>query len=314
MKTLQVCLLGLSLIVVAGTTAAQARPDATSPKDHLKIAITFDDLPAHGPLPPGVTRMDIASKIIAALRDAKVTGTYGFVNGALDEKEPQGEQVLQAWTAAGNPVGNHTWSHPSLNQLTVEQFEDEITRNEPLLRKVSDGKDWHWFRYPFLHEGDTPKKRAAVRKFLGEHGYKIATVTMSFGDYLWNEPYARCKSKGDEKAIELLKSSYLEAADESVGWYRQMSQALFGRDIPYVLLMHIGALDAELLPKLLDLYRQKGVEFVSLQEAEKDPVYKVDTKLTPQAGPDSLEGMMKERGLAIPPHKITNPNFNDMCK
>jgi lysophospholipase L1-like esterase len=40
-----------------------------------KIAITFDDLPAHGPLPPGETRMDVILKIIAALREAGLPPT-----------------------------------------------------------------------------------------------------------------------------------------------------------------------------------------------------------------------------------------------
>jgi hypothetical protein len=43
-------------------------PAAADPQ----MAITFDDLPAHGALPPGDTRVAVASKIIAALRDAHV--------------------------------------------------------------------------------------------------------------------------------------------------------------------------------------------------------------------------------------------------
>src|SRR5258707_9083410 len=108
---------------------------------------------------------------------------------------------------------------------------------------------WHWFRFPFVAEGDAPEKNAGIRAFLAQRGYKIAAVTMSFGDYMWNEPYARCKAKGDEKALASLESSYLAAADDSLGYSREMSRALYGREIPYVLLMHIGAFDAEMLPR-----------------------------------------------------------------
>ncbi len=41
-------------------------------------------------------------------------------------------------------------------------------------------RDWHWFRYPFVHQGDTIEKRRAVRTYLREHGYKIAEVTLDF--------------------------------------------------------------------------------------------------------------------------------------
>jgi peptidoglycan-N-acetylglucosamine deacetylase len=36
-------------------------------------------------------------------------------------------------------------------------------RNEPLLKSLMGKGDWHWFRYPFLHEGETVEKRRAER-------------------------------------------------------------------------------------------------------------------------------------------------------
>jgi peptidoglycan-N-acetylglucosamine deacetylase len=81
---------------------------------------------------------------------------------------------------------------------------------------------------------------------------------MSFGDYRWTEPYARCKARADAQAIETLKETYLEAADKSIHYYRDLSWRFYGRDIPCVLLMHIGALDAEMLSRLLDLYKLRG--------------------------------------------------------
>jgi peptidoglycan/xylan/chitin deacetylase (PgdA/CDA1 family) len=109
---------------------------------------------------------------------------------------------LEAWRKAGSPLGNHGWSHMNLNQHAIEEFESDVSKNEPLLSQWMDGQDWHWFRLPFLAEGDTPEKKAAIRTFLLQHGYKIAGVTMSFGDYRWNEPYARCR--GMRKLFELL--------------------------------------------------------------------------------------------------------------
>src|SRR6266550_6507971 len=235
----------LAFAATLGFSQVSAAPTPIAPQ----MAITFDDLPAHGPLPPGESRIDIATKIIAALHAARVAPVYGFVNGADLEQHPDDEDVLKAWREAGNMLGDHSWSHMNLNQHSLEEFEADIKRNQPILSKWMKDDDWHWFRFPFLAEGDTPEKRAGIRKFLAPRGHKIAAMTMSFGDYQWNEPYARCKSKGDEKAIALLQSSFLFAAEDSISYYREMSRALYGRDIPYVLLMHIGALDAEMLPR-----------------------------------------------------------------
>jgi len=280
----------------------------------LKMAITFDDLPAHSALPKSVTRLQVADKIIAALKDAQVPMVYGFVNGSRIEKEPGSASVLDAWRAAGFPLGNHTWSHMNLNEHTVAEFEADITKNEDVISKRMGDQDWRWLRYPYLREGDTPEKRDEVRAFLTKRGYKVAQVTMSFGDYQWNEPYARCVAKGDRQSIALLESSYLAAADENVSRYREMSEQANGRDIPYVLLMHIGAFDSEMLPRLLALYKARGFEFVTLPEAESDPFYRDSVDLTLPAVPDTLEGAMIQKGLPLPVHAIANPKFEELCK
>jgi hypothetical protein len=93
-----------------------------------------------------------------------------------------------------------------------------------------------------------------------------------------------------------------------------MSETLYGRDIPYVLLMHIGALDARMLPRLLRLYKSRGITFVPLVEAEKDPFYKydVDPKLLP--GPDMLEAAMFEKHLALPQRKDYSAELEAVCR
>jgi lysophospholipase L1-like esterase len=279
-----------------------------------KIAVTFDDLPAHGPLPPGETRLEVISKIISALHDANLPPTYGFVNGSRIEEQPGNADVLQAWHSAGNPLGNHTWSHMNLNQHSLEDFEHDVVRDEPILTSVMKDEDWHWFRYPFLAEGDSPEKAAGFRDFLRQDGYRVAAVTMSFGDYLWNEPYARCKTNGYAAAIATLHDSYLAAADESIEYYRSLSHTLYQRDIPYVLLMHVGAFDAEMLPRLLQLYRAKGFEFVTLAEAERDEFYRSDTDLSLPSGPETLENAMNARQLTLPPRTNFAAQLDALCR
>ena len=279
-----------------------------------KIAFTFDDLPQHGPLPPNETRLQVITKLISALHAADMPPIYGFVNGQPLDANPDEMAVLKAWHDAGNPLGNHTWSHMNLNQHTLEEWEADTTRNEPLLSSLMKNEDWHWLRFPFLAEGDTPEKKAAARAFLAQRGYKVAGVTMSFGDYMWNEPYARCMEKGDEQAVAQLKSSYLAAAADDARFRRELAQRTFGHDIPYVLLMHVGALDAELLPKLLEQYRAEGFEFVTLQQAESDPFYRNDIDLTLPGSADMLEQAAGARGIPFPPRAAPTVNLNQICR
>jgi len=290
LRCLRVSFFGLGLV------------SAASAQQRLEVAITVDDLPSHGDLPPTMTRAEIAKKMIEAFKAKGVPGVYGFVNAKNIGGEEEKSGVLKMWVQAGFPLGNHTFSHIDLNSNTAQAFEDEIVANEPVLREEMGSRDWHWLRYPFLHEGDTLEKRRAVRKYLADHGYKVAQVTLDFGDYAWNNPYARCVAKQDTQAIDWLKSSYLDRATEDIALDRKLSAMLFGRDIKYVLLLHIGALDSVMLSDLLDLLKKQGFDFVSLEEAEKDPAYQSDPDAPLKYGGTLLEQLIETKPLTYPPH------------
>jgi len=279
-----------------------------------KIAITFDDLPVHGDLPGKETRLDVANSILTTLRAMHMPPTYGFVNAQKVANVPPDIAVLKAWRAAGNPLGSHAWSHMNLNEHTAEEFEADIAKNEPLLQSLMGNQDWHWFRYPYLREGDTLAKRHAVRAYLFAHGYKIAQVNMDFEDYLWNDPYARCVAKHDQRSIQYLRASYLATADRSAAVFRQLSHRLYGRDVPYVLLLHIGPFDAKMLPELLAMYRAKGFRFVSLPEAQRDPAYAADPDIPVTFEAPLMEQVMLARKLKLPPDIEPYKKLEAICR
>jgi hypothetical protein len=78
--------------------------------------------------------------------------------------------------------------------------------------------------------------------------------------------------------------------------------------------MHIGAFDAEMLPRLLELYRSRGVQFVTLDQAESDEFYRLDTDLHQAPGATTLEGVMAERHLALPAHTTPAPQIDNLCR
>lgn len=305
-RALLLCSYALSFL---GCAAAR-RPEASAPQ----LAITMDDLSVHGALPEGETRRSVAERIVAAFRAAGVPEVYGFVNGAYVEREPETGSALAAWTAAGYPLGNHTWAHKNLNQVSAEEFEAEIVRNEATLQRFGQGRDWRWFRYPFLAEGDDPAKRDSVRAVLARRGYRIAAVTMDFSDWQWSDAYARCRAGGNQEALEALESAYLEAVREGISRSRSMSHALYGRDIPYVLLTHISPFNARMMPRVLELYREEGFQFTTLAAAQRDPVYRQDTDPSQPAGPTSLEERAGERGLPIPQRTDRTAMLSSICR
>ena len=257
------CRVGFLLVALGGMSAAQ------------KLAITMDDLPLNGLLPPGVTREETAKNVLEILKKRHTPPVYGFINAKKLEGNADGAEALKLWAAA-EPVGNHTYGHMDLEQNTAEAFEREIEENEPALELLQTTDNWHWLRYPFLHEGDTAEKRRAVRAYLKVHGYRIAQVTLDWEDYLWNTAYARCAAKNDAQAIAWLRSSYLSTASEFLDLGREQAKLIYGHDINYVLLLHLGAFSSAILPEALDLLKKKGFKLVTLEEAESDAAYDGD--------------------------------------
>jgi peptidoglycan/xylan/chitin deacetylase (PgdA/CDA1 family) len=297
-------------IAFASRYFAPTAPAASGPE----VALTFDDFPAHGPLAGGLDRVDIIQRIVAALKAAGAPPVYGFTNTKRKEGGPDDMQVLQTWRDAGFPLGNHTYSHMDLNTNSAEAFEQDVLANEPLLRKFMDGGDWHWFRFPYLNEGDTVEKHNAIEAFLKEHGYRVAEVSLDFGDYAYNGPYARCVEKNDQQGIEFLKRSYLEGAANSIHHGQQLANTLYGRDVKHVMLLHIGVFETVMLPRLLELLKEKGFKLIPLQEAESDPAYATDAELASAWGGTFLEQMMRARKLPLPESGDRRSEADSVCR
>src|SRR5437588_2795944 len=265
-----------------------------------KVAITFDDLPLNGDLPPGVNRVQIARETIAVLKERHVPPAYGFINAKKLEGNADAAEALKLW-AASEPFGSHTYAQMDLNEGTAEEFEREIEANEPALELLgAKDQNWHWLRYPFLREGDTVEKRRAIRAYLQAHRYRIAQVTLDWEDYLWNSAYARCVTKNDMKSVAWLRSSYLSIASSYLDLGRDLAKLVYGHAINHVLLMHFGALRSAIVPAVLDLLSQKGFTVVTLKEAQNDPAYDADPDAGSKYGGTLLEEWMDARKIKYP--------------
>jgi len=277
------------------------------------VALTFDDLPSHGELPPDVTRAAVVRDLVAALTAARAPA-HGFLNAGFGAGDPSATDATAVWQHAGLPVGNHGRDHRNLDTLSASEFRDQLAGNEPAVAAANTGTPARWFRYPFLAEGNTPERRDAARVALAERGYRIAAVTMSFADFNYNTPYARCRAKRDMAGVATLERHWLAAVEAEAIAQRARARALTGREVPLVLLMHVGAFDARMLPRTLALYRRLGFRFVSLAEAQADPFYAAanDPRL-PGPSP-SLDRLAAEAGVSVPAAPMPALDLERLCQ
>jgi hypothetical protein len=76
----------------------------------------------------------------------------------------------------------------------------------------------------------------------------------------------------------------------------------------------VGALDAKLLPKLLEMYRKRGVMFITLEDATEDPFYQNDLNLSLHPSPDTLEEAMRLKGLPLPRREPPSVDLTKICR
>ena len=280
-----------------------------------EMAITIDDLPAHGAAPPGMPRVEIARRIISVLKERTVPSVYGFVNGAQLRDNPGYLEILKHWVQAGFQLGNHTFSHLDIDRVTTAEYIADIEKNERFLTDFTRDDSARVFRYPYLHEGRTPLQRTRVRQWLASRRYRIAHVTVHLDDWAWNDAYARCVERSDERAIDDLKRSFMKAAMERFQWARAVSDTLFKRQIRHILLLHVGAFDALMLDELLRAFQNAGMTAITLRAAMEDPAYTLNDEIVWQGELPFLLRIAQARRAVIPPAPTTPlEGLNAVCR
>lgn len=271
------------------------------PPGSVPLAVTLDELGSTGPEP--------VEKIAKALRGAGVAEAYGFVAGARIAEDPANAESIRLWLRYGYQIGNHTFSHRSLSDVSADVFMQDILENETVLKRFArPGDDWHWFRYPYLSEGETVAKKATVRSFLQNmptgQNYRIAEVTVDYADWLFDAAYSRCLEQGRTDRIAWLKEVYLHKATYSFMEAQANARGLFGRDIPHILLVHYSRFTGEIMADLLAALKADGARFVTLGEAQSDPVFETDPETVLPHGDNFLNTRLLAR---FPPTNQGSP-------
>jgi peptidoglycan-N-acetylglucosamine deacetylase len=193
----------------------RGRPPAARPR---LVALTFDD----GPYP--VT----TPLLLQELHDLGVPATF-FLIGRDAEQFPE---LARAIAAPGNEIGDHTLTHPNLDELAPGAVTDELRGGEASLERIA------------------PQSSERVL-FRPPHGrYTLATVraaqSAGFDTVLWND------DPGDWRAVppETLVAHVLQHATA-----------------PEIVLLHDGrTATVAALPHIVARYRAAGYRFVTVGE------------------------------------------------
>lgn len=151
---------GVAIATTASSTVySQGNPQVP------EVALTFDD----GPSP-------YTLQILAVLKQYNVNATFFLWGQHVQQYPGYAQQTL----AAGNAIGNHTWSHPDLTTLPNSVVLTELTRAQNVIKQAT-GYTPTMFRPPY---GNYNSNVLAVTSQAG----LPSTILWSYAPVDWEMP------------------------------------------------------------------------------------------------------------------------------
>lgn len=237
------------------------------------VAFTFDDGPrlAETPL---LTPQQRNQAMLDALARHKVQAAL-FVTVGNGADKPEGYALAKTWGQAGHVVGNHTMTHPDLNnsKLSLEQYQQEVLECDALIRTLPGYQKW--FRYTYLREGNTAEKRDGMRAFLKQQGYRNAYVSLDTSDWRFDDKLREMLKKNPQADLSPIKQLYLAHVRQRALAYRALAQQLQGRDVPQVILLHHNLINALWLDDVVAQFKAMGWSITTPAAAFADPLYQL---------------------------------------
>jgi peptidoglycan-N-acetylglucosamine deacetylase len=287
--------LALSVATVCLLSFLSTSVSAQTPKKpDRQVAVTIDDLPAGmSDKLPASAITELTAKLLGTLRDQKIP-VVGFVNekklfklGEVDERI----KALQMWLDYGFELGNHTFSHPSLNQVGLKAWEDDVIQGETVTRLLlaQHKMKLRYFRHPYLDTGRDLLTRREAEAFLVERGYRIAPITLDGWDWMFAGLYEDAKNRNDAASQQQIVKEYLAHHDAVFAYSEQLAVKVVGYEPKQILLLHASQLEADHIAELLDVLRKRGYRFITLEDALSDSAYSLPDTYIGEEGTGWLE-------------------------
>ena len=193
-----------------------------------KVAITFDS----------TWGINNTNEILNILDKEGIKATFFLLGKWVDEFPEEAKEIYKR----GNEIGNHSDSHPSMSNISVERLIKEITLGDEKLKKLT-GRSTKLFRFP---SGEYNKNLVQVVE-----GTKHIAIQWDVDSIDWKEQGAEIEFN---RVIKNVKPG---------------SIILFHNGTKYT---------TETLPKIIEKLKKEGYSFVTVSELIYKENYSIDNR------------------------------------
>ena len=280
-------------------------PAAAGETDVRTIALTFDDATrGDGPVFTGEQR---TTALIESLEAAGVDGAMFFVTTRNVQRQGEtGTARLNAYTAAGHTLANHSHTHPWLHRTDADDYISDIDIATEILAEQDNVEPF--YRYPFLDEGRAVDKRDRLREALAERDLQNGYVTVDTYDWYLEALLTEAHEAGVEIDMEKLGSLYVDVIVRSTEFYDSMAQETLGRSPHHVLLLHENDVAALFIDDLVERLREHGFRIIPATVAFEDPISEREPD-TLFLGQGRIAALAHEAGR--PPAELVSPTEDE---
>jgi cellulose synthase/poly-beta-1,6-N-acetylglucosamine synthase-like glycosyltransferase/peptidoglycan/xylan/chitin deacetylase (PgdA/CDA1 family)/spore germination protein YaaH len=235
-----------------------------------EVALSFDD----GPDPKWTPL------ILDVLRDKGVKGTFMMIGAEAQENVGLMKRVARE----GHEIGNHTYSHPDISEISTQQLDLELKLTERLFASKL-GVQPLYFRPPYDidEEPDTDDQAAPVER-IQRAGYTIIGNKLDTDD--WNERPRKTPAEITQFILDQLQTMKVKPQFRGS-----------------IILLHDGGGDRSAtvaaLPLLIDTLRAHGYKIVPVSALMGKTTAEVMPKLTLWQYLRALPDSIAFSGLAI---------------
>lgn len=179
----------------------------------MKVALTFDDGP----------KAELTERVLDVLAKHKAKATFYILGRSIAGNE----EILKRQVAEGHELGNHSWTHDNLTEISQEQLQHEIHHTQEVIKNIT---------------GVTPK---TLRPPYGAYNANVAHVS--------NMPLINWNVDSDDWRHRNVRSNVNTV----------MSQATSGS----IILMHdVHQESVDAVEEIVVKLKQKGYQFVTVTE------------------------------------------------